>query len=325
MLSTQFITLFTIIALITTLPSEVHAQNAIEEAMQRAEAAAAANPPDFQTALREANKAIEADERFWPAYVFRGLILGQMGRAPEALESFLRATSLSPGEPRAHRGAAIAAYNEQQYELAWANLVQAIQAGDEQATGLIQAMIASAPPPPDLDAQLNAAKIFLAPLDTDMYDSAIDLRTMGGVSRRDPRLLNQSAASDTDVDYYELSQQMRQALVTSRLFALVPTGAMATYSMTIEIHDVGGNVGVERATSLSAGQVGVGNDQFNATPTRSGPRSVNGYIKVRNLRTDETVYSRLLDLSNMSSIADLHADMTRHVEFLEIWVVEENR
>jgi tetratricopeptide (TPR) repeat protein len=293
--------------------------------LQRAEAAAAENPPDLQTALREVNEAIEANEGFWPAHLFRGLVLGQMGRSPEALESFLRATSLSPGQPAAHRGAAIAAYNEQQYELAWANLVQAIHAGDEQATGLIQAMIASVPPPPDLDAQLTAARIFLAPLDTGLYDSAVDLRTMGGVSRRDPRLMNQTAASDTDVDFYELARQMRQALVTSRLFGLVPREDMAGYTMTIEIHDVGGNVTVGAATSLSTGQVGIGNDQANGTPNRSGPRSVNGYIKLRDLQTDDVVYSRLLDLANMSAIADLHADMSRHVEFLEVWVMAEKR
>jgi len=257
--------------------------------------------------------------------VFRGIVLGQMGRSPEALESFLRATSLSPGQAAAHRGAAIAAYNEQQYELAWANLVQAIQAGDEQATGLIQAMIASAPPPPDLDAQLTAARIFLAPLDTGLYDSAVDLRTMGGVSRRDPRLMNQTAASDTDVGFYELARQMRLALVTSRLFGLVPREDMAGYSMTIEIHDVGGNVTAGGATSQSAGESGMGNQQANATPRRSGPRSVNGYIKLRDLQTDDVVYSRLLDLANMSAIADLHADMTRHVEFLEVWARAEKR
>ncbi len=293
--------------------------------MQRAEAAAAANPPDLQTALREVNEAIEANENFWPAYVFRGIVLGQMGRSPEALESFLRATSLSPGQAAAHRGAAIAAYNEQQYELAWANLVQAIQAGDEQATGLIQAMIASAPPPPDLDAQLTAARIFLAPLDTGLYDSAVDLRTMGGVSRRDPRLMNQTAASDTDVGFYELARQMRLALVTSRLFGLVPREDMAGYSMTIEIHDVGGNVTAGAATSQSAGESGMGNQQANATPRRSGPRSVKGYIKLRDLQTDDVVYSRLLDLANMSAIADLHADMSRHVEFLEVWAMAEKR
>ena len=69
----------------------------------------------------------------------------------------------------------------------------------------------------------------------------------------------------------------------------------------------------------------MGNQQANATPRRSGPRSVNGYIKLRDLQTDDVVYSRLLDLANMSAIADLHADMSRHVEFLEVWAMAEKR
>ena len=69
----------------------------------------------------------------------------------------------------------------------------------------------------------------------------------------------------------------------------------------------------------------MGNQQANSTPRRSGPRSVNGYIKLRDLQTNDVVYSRLLDLANMSAIADLHADMTRHVEFMEVWLAEERR
>jgi len=139
----------------------------------------------------------------------------------------------------------------------------------------------------------------------------MDVSELGGVSRRDPRLLNQPSVTGSAVDFYEMSLQMRQALVSSRKFGLVPTPDMARYSMVIEIHDVGGGVAV--------------GGEFGDTPTRGGPQTVRGYIKTRDLRTNEWVYSRLLDLSNMSSIADLHADMIRHVEFLAVWLVEENR
>jgi len=281
------------------------------EALALAEAALASNPPDLQQALQEADNAIDADRRLWPAHLIRGLALGRMGRGTEALESFLRATSLSPGQPAAHRAVAIAAFNEGRYELAFENLVQAVQAGDEQAAGMIDAMTASAPPPPDLADQLEAARIFLEPIDTEMYRGVIDVSELGGVSRRDPRLLNQPSASENALDFYEMSRQMRQALVTSREFGLVPVPDMARYSMVIEIHDVGGGVRV-------GGDLG-------ATPTRGGPQSVKGYVKIRDLRTNDWVYSRLLDLSNMSSIADLHADMARHVEFLAVWLADENR
>ncbi len=290
--------------------SWVVAQEAAE-ALARAEAAMASNPPDLQEALRKADNAIEANERLWAGHLIRGLVLGQMGRGTEALESFQRATSLSPGQPAAHRAAAIAAFNEERYELAFENLAQAIQAGDEQAAGLVLAMTASVPPPADFAAQLDAARIFLEPIDMEMYRGAIDVAELGGVSRRDPRLLNQPAVADNVLDFYEMSRQMRQALVTSREFGLVPTGDMARYSMVIEIHDVGGGVRVGGA--------------LGDTPTRGGPQSVKGYVKIRDLRTNDWVYSRLLDLSNMSSIADLHADMVRHVEFLEVWLADENR
>ncbi len=308
-ISTPLIAVFATIVLLVG-HSGALAQEAAE-ALARAEAALASNPADLEEALREADKAIEANSRLWAAHLIRGLALGQMGRGTEALQSFLRATSLSPGQPAAHRAAAIGAFNEGRYELAFENLVQAIQAGDEQAARMIDAMAAAALPPPDLDARLEAAKIFLEPIDTEMYRQAIDLSAMGGVSRRDPRLMNQPSASENLLDFYELSRQMKQALVTSRKFGLVPAQDMARYSMVIEIHDVGGGARV-------GGELG-------DTPTSGGPRSVRGYVKIRDLRTNDEVYSRLLDLSNMSSIADLHADMTRHVEFLGVWLAGENR
>ncbi len=308
-ISTRLIAAFATIVLIVGHFGALAQEGA--EALARAEAAMASNPPDLQEALRQADNAIEANERLWAGHLIRGLVLGQMGRGTEALESFQRATSLSPGQPAAHRAAAIAAFNEERSELAFENLVQAIQAGDEEAAGLIDAMTASVPPPPDLASQLEAARIFLEPIDMEMYRGTIDVAQLGGVSRRDPRLLNQPAVSDNVLDFYEMSRQMRQALVTSGEFGLVPAPDMARYSMVIEIHDVGGGVRV--------------GGEFGDTPTSGGPQSVRGYVKIRDLRTNDWVYSRLLDLSNMSSIADLHADMTRHVEFLAVWLAEENR
>ncbi len=308
-ISTPLIAVFTTIVLMVG-HSEAAAQEAVE-ALGRAEAAMGQNPPNLAEALRECDNAIETNPSMWPAHLIRGLVLGQMGRGAEALESFLRATSLSPGQPAAHRGAAIAAFNEARYELAFENLVQAVQAGDQQAAGFIEAMSAAAPPPPDLEAQLQAARIFLEPIDMEMYLGAVDLDEFGGVSRRDPRLLNQPAANASTLDFYELSRQMRQALVTSRSFGLVPAPDMARYSMLIEIHDVGGGVSV-------GGNLG-------DTPTSGAQRSVRGYVKLRDLQTNDEVYSRLLDLANMNSVADLHADMARHVEFLTTWLAEEKR
>ena len=77
----------------------------------------------FDVALSDLNKAIEADASNPHAHYYRGLVLGNLGREREALDAFLKAAELNPGWGEAHRMAAVAALNTSNLPIAWEQAV----------------------------------------------------------------------------------------------------------------------------------------------------------------------------------------------------------
>ena len=51
-------------------------------------------------------------------------------------------------------------------------------------------------------------------------------------------------------------------------------------------------------------------------------KTVKGYIKLVDPRSGEEAYRRIIELRNISSLADLNADSERDVDFMEIWLRE---
>ncbi|MED5559168.1 MAG: tetratricopeptide repeat protein, partial [Acidobacteriota bacterium] len=77
----------------------------------------------FDIALSDLNKAIEADALNPIAHYYRGQVLGNLGREQEALDAFLKAAELNPGWGEAHRMATVAALNTSNLPVAWEQAV----------------------------------------------------------------------------------------------------------------------------------------------------------------------------------------------------------
>ena len=262
----------------------------------------------FDEALAKLDAAIQADARLPQARYFRGLALANLNREGEALDEFVAAGELNPGWGDAHRLAALAALNIRNLEVAWEQAILAHQAGADVAETLSR-LLALERAPPDLDSRLAAARIFVMPLNTEKLaareDNPWTVDVVGGGGSGgivDP--FNTSASRATNVggqqisesqsEFFNLLTQTRRSLASSPLFGVVPRQEMAQFLLVIEVDRLGD----------------------------SGPKSLEGYIKLYDPRSGEEVYRRLLELRNISSLADLNADVERYVDYLEQWLRE---
>ena len=286
----------------------------------------------FDTALSDLDKAIEADAANPLAHYYRGVALGNVGRERDALGAFLRATELNPGWGEAHRMATIAALNTGNLPVAWDQAIKAHQAGSDIGDS-INRLLALEKAPGDLDEQLAAARIFVMPLNTEKLEARQDnpfgteVVSRGGTAAGvvggggggggggivDPFATSASRSTnvggrqvaESQADFYSLLMQMRRSLADSRSFGVVPRQDMAQYLLVIEIDEMG----VQRVGS----SVGLG-------PIRDSQKPVRGYIKLIDPRSGEEAYRRLFELRNIASLADLNADIERYVDFMEEWL-----
>ena len=279
----------------------------------------------FDAALSDLDKAIEADAANPLAHYYRGLVLGNVGRERDALGAFLRAAELNPGWGEAHRMATIAALNTRSLAVAWEQAVKAHQAGSDVGDA-INRLLALEKAPGDLDTQLAAARIFVMPLNTEKLEARRDNPFgtevvsgggtaagvgvgggRGGVGGGGGAVINPfntSTSRATNVggqqvaqsqgDFYSLLMQTRRSLADSRYFGVVPRQDMAQYLLLIEIDEMGGSGGSQKP--------------------------VRGYLKLIDPRSGEEAYRRLLELRNIASLADLNADMERYVDYMEEWL-----
>ncbi len=273
----------------------------------------------FDTALSDLDKAIEADAANPLAHYYRGVALGNVGRERDALGAFLRAAELNPGWGEAHRMATIAALNTRNLPVAWDQAVKAHQSGSDIGDS-INRLLALEKAPGDLDEQLAAARVFVMPLNTEKLEArqdnpfgrevlsgggtAADIGVGGGGGGGIIDPFATSASRSTNVggrqvaesqgDFYSLLMQTRRSLADSRYFGVVPRQDMAQYLLVIEIDEMGGSGGSQKP--------------------------IRGYIKLIDPRNGAEAYRRLLELRNIASLADLNADMERYVDLMEEWL-----
>jgi len=276
----------------------------------------------FDTALADLDKAIEADAANPAAHYYRGIVLGNVGRERDALGAFLRAAELNPGWGEAHRMATIAALNTGNLSVAWDQAIKAHQSGADIGDS-INRLLALQKAPGDLDEQLAAARVFVMPLNTEKLEARQDnpFGTEvvsaggtaagvigggggggGGAGTADPFATSASRSTnvggrqvaESQADFYSLLMQTRRALDESRYFGVVSRQDMAQYLLVIEIDEMGGSGGSQKP--------------------------VRGYIKLIDSRSGEEAYRRLLELRNIASLADLNADMARYVDYMEEWL-----
>ena len=238
----------------------------------------------FDVALSDLNKAIEADASNPSAHYYRGLVLGNLGREREALDAFLKAAELNPGWGEAHRMAAVAALNTSNLPIAWEQAVKAYQAGADISESINQ-LLALEKAPGNLDDQLDAARVFVGGFDTSVFDR--DGSRMGAKA-----ILAQAAA-----DLFSFQQTARETLSESAAFGLVQRQESAQYIMMFEI-------------------------EFLTDTLNGSPRRLRGVLRLVDARSGETVDRRRIDFDDINSLGYLNREWRRIVGLMEEWAAE---
>ncbi len=238
----------------------------------------------FDVALSDLNKAIEADASNPSAHYYRGLVLGNLGREREALDAFLKAAELNPGWGEAHRMAAVAALNTNNLPIAWEQAVKAYQAGADISESINQ-LLALEKAPGNLDDQLDAARVFVGGFDTSVFDR--DGSRMGAKA-----ILAQAAA-----DLFSFQQTARETLSESAAFGLVQRQESAQYIMMFEI-------------------------EFLTDTLNGSPRRLRGVLRLVDARSGETVDRRRIDFDDINSLGYLNREWRRIVGLMEEWAAE---
>ncbi len=238
----------------------------------------------FDVALLDLNKAIEADASNPHAHYYRGLVLGNLGREREALDAFLKAAELNPGWGEAHRMAAVAALNTSNLPIAWEQAVKAHQTGADISESINQ-LLALEKAPGDLDDQLAAARVFVGGFDTSVFDR--DGSRMGAKA-----ILAQAAA-----DLFSFQQAARETLSESAAFGLVQRQESAQYIMMFEI-------------------------EFLTDTLNGSPRRLSGVLRLVDARSGETADRRRINFADISSLSYLNREWRRIIGLMEEWAAE---
>ena len=238
----------------------------------------------FDIALSDLNKAIEADALNPYAHYYRGLVLGNLGREREALDAFLKAAELNPGWGEAHRMAAVAALNTSNLPIAWEQAVKAHQTGADISESINQ-LLALEKAPGDLDDQLAAARVFVGGFDTSVFDR--DGSRMGAKA-----ILAQAAA-----DLFSFQQAARETLSESAAFGLVQRQESAQYIMMFEI-------------------------EFLTDTLNGSPRRLSGVLRLVDARSGETADRRRINFADISSLSYLNREWRRIIGLMEEWAAE---
>jgi hypothetical protein len=216
--------------------------------------------------------------------------------------------------------ATVAALNTSNLSVAWEQAVKAYQAGAD-VSDSINHLLALEKAPGDLDEQLAAARIFVMPLDTEKLEARQDNPFGGGnvVGAALDRGGIASAGSSNEIGnpsgttstsrntnvggqqiaqaqahFHSLLMQLRLSLTNSRYFGVVSGQDMAQYLMLVEIAEMGGASG----------------------------NAVKGHLKLVDPRSGEEAYRRVLELKNISSLAELNSEIERIVNLLEEWLLD---
>ena len=287
-------------AMISVALSPVLAQDSAAEQIEKARQLIAGR--QFEEALQDLDAFLQSNGVSAPAHYLRGIALGNLGRERQALDAFVRATDIDPGWDEAHRLAAIAAINTRNLAVAWDHAIKAYQAGADISDSLNR-LLAMERAPADLDAQLSAARIFVAPLNTETLAAeqenpwGVDVIGGGGGGIPDPFHVSATRATGqgdekiarSQSSFFNLLMQTRRSLADSRYFGVVPQQEMAQYLLVIDVDRLDGG-------------------------------ALHGYIRLYEARSGEEAYRRLLVLRNIHSLADLNADMERYVDYMEEWI-----
>lgn len=301
-----FFALFSIAVLsafLAATPASAQSERAIELTENAASLIA---EQDFETAIREADKAIEEDENYWRAWFERGRALAMSGRMEEGKESLLRSTELNPGNADAHRMAALAAQNVEEYDLAWDQAIRAYLAGANPQT-VFGGLSADSPEPPDFNERVNAWRVYVAGIDTRELLAAAQSpdNTRGGAAGV------QEALVEIQPDLQRLQQVVARALSDSRVFGLVQDPERAQYLFTIAPEELYPDQSSGAMSSQETGR-------------RSRP-SMRGYLRLYNLESEEPIFFQSVLFRDLSASGQVAAAVEQVINQMEAWRSEQQQ
>ena len=294
-----------VFSLAAAAPADLEkAQRLVNEALQLLQ------EQEPRDALERLEEAIAEEPEFAPAHYYTGMAFGQLQRHGDALEAFIRAGELDPGNGEAYRMATMSAYHARRFDDCWEQAILAAQAGVDMSQAF-QELRNAAPPPDDIEARLAAPRVVVAEVDVSRLaagDAAPTLMPGGGstaptaesataegtevTSVFDSRVITGSSTilAQSQADLVQARRQLAFSLARSRSFAVVKSAESAGYVVQIEVDAI----------------------------DRNG-RMLQGYLRVRDAESGEIEYSREIELSNITSVSDLRIEFDRYVEYLERW------
>lgn len=251
--------------------------------------------------LQTLDRAVAADDEYWQAHYQRGRVLGLLGRWQESEGALLRAAELNPGHGHTHRLAAIAAGNVEDWEVAWDQAIKAQLAGEDM-TQTFLGMYQKSQPPDDFELRINAATIFVAPIDTSPAAADVELPTnfnpnaAGVPGQRQGRPADQedSAINQSSLDLLRLQRAMRTAVGESPRMAVVLDPGRARFVLSMQLTEI----------------------------STSEPNSGSGYIRIIDVSQQEVVHRQPIELPNLGSMPDIVGRLRRYATDLSAWLAE---
>jgi tetratricopeptide (TPR) repeat protein len=320
---TLSLSLVAIIALLA-VPAAAAPQQELLEKLQRG--IEKVQEGDLEEGLAEIQAVIEAEPRLAAAHFYAGQASAQMRRWQQAYDYFVAASEQLPGYGIAHVQACRMAYNLRDFDASYLHALRAAQAGIDM-TDAFAGLEAVADLPDDWRQRLEVPRVLIGNIDTEALvaqgssvfggrqaeagSAGADQRgvatveegpVLGAASSAGafPLGLGTSGAglaAALQAEIHEVRRRFGEELVRSEAFGVVSDQELANLVLYIKVDDVGEDV----------------------------PRPLKGFVKLLDLASEQEVYSRPLELRNISSVSDLRNDIARYVGYMEEWLREQRR
>lgn len=277
------------------------------EVIRAAEQLVQQQKPD--EALEQLQELLDDDDTYAPAYFVAGLAYGAKDDVREAYDSFNAAAEYQPGWGVAHRFASMYAGDLGDLEASWDHAIQAHLAGTDMSDAF-ELLPNAGPPPDDLQARLDAARVWVAPMNVEqflaheenpfgrMIDSGGSSVSTDNVSNSRATSVGARVVSESSADRASVMRRTRQRIADSRYFGLVSVQEQAQYILVIEADDIG-----ESATN----------------------RPFEGYLNLLDARSGERAHRMRIEMRNIASQSEVNRDLDRIIGLLEDWAEEQSR
>jgi hypothetical protein len=305
--SHKWTALLAIFALAVLAPPAPAHQQPSPEMQKVIEAEQLVNQGNPDGALAIVQALIAENAEFAPAHFIAGLAYVAKEKTTSgdekteycrsAYDSFLKAAEYQPGWGIAHRMASMHAADRGDIDASWQQAIKAHQSGTDM-NDAFAGLGSMSEKPADLEQQLAVKRVFVAPMDTEAFQSQGDTTLGGsssaGSSRTDVgrRVVNEAAA-----DIAQFQREANRQFANSRAFGLVQRPEMADLIMVFEVDSI-------------------------ADSTR---RRTRGFMKLLDAKSGEEAYRRRVELADIATRAELNRDFSQIMRIMEEWAAENLR